>query len=137
MSSVAGKEEDEKPNDKPLFFLADSRKKLRNFPDEVKQVMGYALRRAQQGGRHRDAKVLKGFGGGGVLEIVDNYDGSTYRGVYTVKFADVVYLLDAFQKKSKKGTKTPKPDIDRIKARLKEAEKHYAEWRLSQQQGND
>lgn len=134
MSSVADGEEIDKPKDKPLFFIANSRKKLRHFPDEVKHVLGYALRQAQQGGKHQDAKVLKGFGGAGVLEIVEDYDGSTYRGVYTVRFADIVYLLDAFQKKSKKGIKTPKPDMDRIKARLKDAERHYTLWRRTQEQ---
>ncbi len=73
-----------------------------------------------------DAKALKGFGGGGVLEVVGNHDGDAYRAVYTVKFEGVVYVLHAFQKKSKKGAKTDKRDIDLIKSRLKIAEQHYA-----------
>ncbi|MGK7892773.1 MAG: type II toxin-antitoxin system RelE/ParE family toxin, partial [Xenococcus sp. (in: cyanobacteria)] len=70
---------------------------------------------------------LKGFGGAGVLEIVENYDGDTYRAVYTVKFGDLVYILHAFQKKSKKGIQTPKQDLDLIKKRLKEAEIDYVQ----------
>jgi phage-related protein len=80
---------------------------------------------AELGDKHPDAKPLKGFGGAGVLEVVENYDGDTYRAVYTVKFEGVVYVLDAFQKKSKKGSELPKVDLDRIKTRLKTAESHY------------
>jgi phage-related protein len=94
--------------------------------------MGFALYQAQKGGKPIAAKPLKGFGGAGVLEIVEDNRGSTFRGVYTVKFAGVVYVLDAFQKKSKKGAKTPKGTIDRIKKRLKVAEEHYEKWRLEQ-----
>jgi phage-related protein len=68
---------------------------------------------------------LKGFGGAGVLEVVENFDGDTYRAMYTVQFAGVVYVLDAFQKKSKKGKALPKLDLDRIKARLRMAQEHY------------
>ena len=78
-----------------------------------------------------------GFGGAGVLEIVEDDRGSTFRGVYTVKFAGAVYVLDAFQKKSKMGAKTPKEDIDRIKKRLQAAEEHYEQWRGSQQSRED
>ena len=117
---------------KPLFWIASSKDDLREFPEEVKDVMGFALYQAQEGGKHVDAKPLKGFGGAGVLEIIADDSGSTYRGVYTVKFAGAVYVLDAFQKKSKKGAKTPQQDIDRIKRRLKAAEEHYKKRRLSQ-----
>lgn len=123
----------EKLKPKQLLFVAGSQKDLQKFPDEVRQVMGYALWQAQQGGKHPSAKVLKGYGGAGVLEIVDDYDGDTYRGVYTVKFSNAVYLLDAFQKKSKKGSKTPPADINRIKTRLDAAEQHHKQWKLSQQ----
>lgn len=92
---------------------------LRKFPEEVRDEMGYALYLAQIGDKHPTAKPLKGFGSAGILEIVDNYDGDTYRTVYTVKLAGVVYVLHAFQKKSKKGIATPKKDIDLIKKRLK------------------
>ena len=87
--------------------------------------MGFALRTAQLGGKHRDARPLKGYGDAGVLEIVDNEDGGTYRGVYTVRFEGVVYVLHAFQKKSKKGIETPKSDLDLVTRRLKAAEEHY------------
>jgi phage-related protein len=76
------------------------------------------------------------FHGAGVLEVVDDDDGNTYRAVYTVKFAGVVYVLHAFQKKSKRGSKTPAEEIKKVKARLKEAQKHYAEW-AEKQQGED
>jgi phage-related protein len=117
---------------KPLFWVASSKDDLRAFPEDVKDMMGFALYQAQIGDKHVAAKPLKGFGGAGVLEIVENHEGNTFRAVYTVKFAKVVYVLDAFQKKSKKGAKTPKGDIDRIKRRLKAAEEHYTTWRLSQ-----
>lgn len=107
-----------KRRSEPPFLIATAPKTIR-----------FALYRAQKGGKHVSAKPLKGFGGAGVLEIVENHEGSTFRAVYTVKFAEVVYVLDAFQKKSKKGTKTPKGDIDRIKKRLKAAEQHYTLWR--------
>jgi phage-related protein len=113
-----------KPKKKPLHWIASSRRDLRAFPEEVKDVMGFALYQAQVGSKHESAKVLKGFQGAGVLEIVDDHDGDTYRGVYTVKFEGVVYVLDAFQKKAKKGAKTPQQDIEHTKNRLKAAERH-------------
>jgi phage-related protein len=122
---------------KPLFWIASSKDDLRAFPEEVKDVMGFALYQAQIGGKHVAAKPLKGFGGAAVLEIVADDRGSTFRGAYTVKFAGAVYVLDAFQKKSKKGAKTPKEDIDRIKKRLKAAEEHYEQWHVSQQSRED
>ena len=84
-----------------------------------------------------NAKPLKGFGGAGVLEIVEDNDGDTYRGVYTVKFAGVVYVLHAFQKKSTKGVSTPKHEIDLIKDRLKRAEEHYCDWCKERECGHD
>lgn len=111
--------------DKPLVWIGQTRKVLRDFPEDVRSVLGYAFRVAQQGGKHPDAKPLKGFGGAGVLEVVDDYDGDTYRAVYTVKFAGIVYALHAFQKKSKTGIATSKQDIALIKKNLKEAEAHY------------
>ena len=84
--------------------------------------MGYALYLAQQGEKHEDAKPLKGFGGAKILEVVEDYQSDTYRCVYTVKLESAVYVLHSFQKKSKKGISTPKPDIDLIKRRLKDAE---------------
>lgn len=113
---------------KPLFWMGSTRRDLKNFPDEVQDVMGHALDIAQQGKKHRDAKPLSGFGGAGVLEIVEDHAGDTYRAVYTVRFMGAVYALHAFQKKSKKGIETPKQEIDLIKSRLKKAEEHYADW---------
>lgn len=110
---------------KPLLWLGTSRKKLSAFPEEVKDVMGYALHLAQAGEKSPAAKPLKGFGGGGVLEIVDDHDGDTFRAVYTVRFADRVYVLHAFQKKAKSGIATPAKEIETIKTRLKKAEEHY------------
>jgi phage-related protein len=80
------------------------------------------------GGKHQDAKPLKGFDGAGVLEVVGHDDGDTFRAVYTVRLAGRVYVLDVFQKKSKSGIATPKLDIDRIKARLKWAEQEHKNW---------
>jgi phage-related protein len=121
----AGPTEEERA--KPVFGMGSSRKDLREFPDEVCQAMGFALWQAQLGRKHRDAKVLKGFGGAGVLEVVEDHDGDTYRAVYTVKFAGAVYVLHAFQKKAKKGIKTPVAEMDVIRLRLEAAEEHHAE----------
>ena len=113
---------------KPIRWVASSRRDLKKFPKAVRQTFGQALFDAQTGGKHPDAKPLKGFGGGGVLEVVEDHDGNTYRAVYTVKFAGVVYVLHAFQKKSKSGVRTPAEEIEKVKRRLKEAEQDYAEW---------
>ena len=110
---------------KPLDFIGSSREDLREFPDEVKQDIGYALFEAQKGQKSESAKPLKGFVGAGVLEIIERFDGDTYRAVYTVKFREVVYVLHCFQKKSKSGIKTPQQDIDLIARRLKAAEEDY------------
>lgn len=110
---------------KPVSWIASSYKDYRAFPDAVQDVMGYALFRAQQGAKHEDAKPLRGFGGAGVLEIVTDYDGDAFRAVYTVKFETVIYVLHAFQKKSKSGIKTPLEDIELIRRRLKVAEADY------------
>jgi phage-related protein len=108
--------------DTPLEFIGTSRDDLSEFPAEVKYGIGFALRTAQRGGKHPDAKPLKGFKGASVLEIVSDFDGNTFRAVYTVKIKGVIYVLHAFQKKSKKGIATPKAELDKIKRRLKEAE---------------
>ena len=109
-------------NVKPLVWIGGSRKDLSAFPEDVKDVMGYALHQAQAGDKSTAAKPLKGFGGAGVLEIVDDHDGDTFRAVYTVRFGDSVYVLHAFQKKSKRGAGTPRTEIETIKSRLKLAE---------------
>ena len=95
---------------------------LRDFPSVVQDHVGYALYVAQQGGRHRDTKTLSGFGGAGVVEIIKDYRGDTFRAVYTLRYQDAVYVLHAFQKKSKTGRETPRRDIELIKQRLREAE---------------
>ena len=110
---------------KPVVWIGSSLEELKEFPEEVQGEMGYALYLAQTGKKHISAKPLKGFGGAGVLEIVTNFDSDTYRAVYTVKLAGVVYVLHAFEKKSKRGIATPKQDIDLIKERLKKAKQHY------------
>jgi phage-related protein len=110
---------------KPVEWIGSSRNDLRKFPEEVQQMMGFALYRAQLGKKHPDAKPLKGFKGSGVLEVVEDFDGDTFRAVYTVKFEGIVYVLHAFQKKSKRGIATPKQDIELIEMRLKRAKEHY------------
>lgn len=115
----------EKPTPKPLRFIASSLNDLRGFPDSVRQEMGQALFEAQCGFEGTSAKALKGFGGRGVLELIERHDGDTYRAAYTVRLAGSVYLLHAFQKKAKKGIATPKKDIDLIKQRLKLAEEDH------------
>ncbi|MGI9183186.1 MAG: type II toxin-antitoxin system RelE/ParE family toxin [Longimicrobiaceae bacterium] len=116
-----------KPHSRPVVWVGNSLEELRDFPPAVQREIGFALRRAQDGDRHPDAKPLKGFGGASVLEIVENHDGDTCRAVYTVRFADAVYVLHVFQKKSKKKIATPKHELDLIRARLKEAERLHAE----------
>lgn len=107
---------------KPVIWIGSSRKDLRAFPDPVQDHMGYALYVAQCGGKHRDTKTLTGFGGAGVVEIIKDYRGDTFRTVYTLRYAGVVYVRHAFQKKSKTGRATPKRDIALVKHRLREAE---------------
>ena len=107
---------------KPLVWVGSSRKDLKSFPAEVQDVFGYALYVAQMGGKHPDAKPLKGFGGAGVLEVVEGHYGDTYRAVYTVTLKEAVYVLHAYQKKSATGIATRKQDIDLIERRLKQAQ---------------
>jgi phage-related protein len=112
---------------KQLEWISSSYKDLMELPPDVTSVMGYALYLAQLGEKHDNAKPLKGFKGAGVLEIVDDFQGDTYRAVYTVRFEFAVYVLHVFQKKSKSGIATPKQDIDLIEKRLKLAEQHHRE----------
>jgi phage-related protein len=100
---------------------------MRSFPAEVRLDIGYALYAAQKGETDPAAKPLKGFGGYTVMEIVAPFDGNTWRAVYTVRFRGVIYVLHAFQKKSKSGIATPKAEIDLIHQRLAAAERHYKE----------
>ena len=124
---------------KPLEWIASSRKDLQAMPDEVQDKVGYALFQAQLGEKHDDVKPLKGFRGAGVLEVVDDFDGDTYRAIYTVRFESAVYVLHVFQKKSKSGIATPKQDIELVEKRLKVAQEHHqttygsqsrSEWRF-------
>ena len=118
-----------KQKEKPLAWLGSSKKDLMDLPVGVRKFFGHALDFAQRGEQHDAAKVLKGFGGAGVLEIVDNDQDGTYRVVYAVKFKEAVFVLHVFQKKSKRGIATPKPDMDIIRERLKVAEKLSQEMR--------
>jgi phage-related protein len=111
---------------KPLFFVGSSREELRSLSEDVKDLFGYALYLAQMGEMHIRSKPLRGFGGAGVLEVVDHDEGGTYRAVYTVRLAGAVYVLHVFQKKSRSGIATPRQDIDLIRARLRQAEEHHA-----------
>lgn len=109
---------------KPLHWVGSAKKDYLEFPDEVQNDMGYALGLAQINAKHPKTKPWKGEGPG-VFEIVEDYRGDTYRSVYTVRFVGVVYVLHAFQKKSKTGIKTPQPDINLIAERLKRAQVDY------------
>jgi phage-related protein len=107
---------------KPLRWVASSKKDLMVMPEEVRDVFGFALHLAQAGQKHPDAKPLKGFGGAGVLEVIDDFQGDTYRAVYTVRIASEVFVLHCFQKKSTQGIATPKHEVELIKSRLKAVE---------------
>jgi phage-related protein len=110
---------------KPLTWVGSSKRDYIRFPDQVQDDMGYALFVAQMGERPKNAKPLKGFKGAGVLEMVEDYDGDTFRAVYTVRFAQRLYVLHAFQKKSKRGIETPKREIRLVEQRLRAAEEDY------------
>ena len=116
-------------NEKPLKWIGGSHKDLMTLPADVRRFFGFALSLAQAGDKHDAAKVLHGFGGAGVLEVVDDDLGGTYRAVYTVKFAEAVFVLHCFQKKSKRGIATPKEDMDIILTRLKIAQAYIKELR--------
>src|SRR5439155_27108513 len=121
---------------KPVKWVGSSRRDIRRLPKGVRLVFGQAIFDAQTGKKHPDAEPLKGFGGSGVLEVVADDRGSTYRAVYTVRFASLLYVLHVFQKKSKTGAKTPLEALEVIKRRLKEAAKDYAEH-LEKWQGQE
>jgi phage-related protein len=99
------------------------------LPTAVQKFIGFALHFAQHGGQHPASKVLKGFGGAGVLEVVENDAGGTYRAVYTVRFEEAVFVLHCFQKKSKRGIATPMEDMDVVRALLRVAEAVAKEMR--------
>ncbi|MCX5659332.1 MAG: type II toxin-antitoxin system RelE/ParE family toxin [Planctomycetota bacterium] len=115
----------DKQKEKPVRWIASSREDLREFPVGVRREVGFALSFAQHGEKHPSAKPLKGYKGAGVLEIVEDHGGDTYRAVYTVRFAKAVYVLHAFKKKSTSGIKTPQHELDLIKKRSKVAEADY------------
>lgn len=115
--------------EKPLEWIASSYKDLMALPPDVRRRFGYALSLAQVGDRDDSAKVLKGFGGDGVLEVVEDNRGGTYRAVYTVKFVEAVFVPHCFQKKSKSGIATPKVDMDIVRTRLRVAEAMAQELR--------
>lgn len=104
---------------RPLYWRGTAKADFMAFPSAVQRDMGFALFLAQMGERHpTDAKTLKGFAGGTVIEIKERHDGNAFRAVYTVRFADAVYVLHAFQKKSRQGIATPPQEIERVRQRL-------------------
>jgi phage-related protein len=113
---------------KPVRWVASSKEDLSAFPSDVKARVGGALWDAQIGLKSPAAKPLKGFGDAGVLEVVVDFDGNTSRTVYTVRFSKAVYVLHAFQKKSRRATATPKSELDLIGARLSRARQDYETW---------
>jgi phage-related protein len=119
---------------KELEWIASSKRDLMEFPSAVRKDMGHALYIAQQGGKHKDAKPLAGFGGASILEVVQSDAKGTFRAMYTVQFDEVVYVLHAFQKKSKAGIKTPKQEMDLVEKRLVAAQQLHKE-RLAKKRG--
>jgi phage-related protein len=111
---------------RPLLWIASSKRDYGGFPARVQDTLGFELFLAQTGQHPPSAKPLKGLGGG-TVELVEDFDGDTYRAVYTVRFGQAVYVLHAFKKKSKQGSKTPQSDIDLVKRRLKDAERDHAQ----------
>lgn len=110
---------------KPVFFIGSSKEDIKNFPEEVRKEIGFALYLAESGDRAINAVPLAGFGNAMVPDIVVSHQGDAYRAVYTVQFKHAVYVLHAFMKKSKKGIATPKRDMELVKRRLKAAEAHH------------
>jgi phage-related protein len=123
--------------EKPLHWVARSRKELMALPSRVQGHVALALRLAQQGGRHESAKALKGFGDARVLEVVVDDKGGTYRAVYTVRFDVAVFVLHAFQKKSKRGIQTPGEVMRLIGQRLKTAAQAARELQNAQAEDQD
>ena len=121
----------------PVEWIGSSRRDLKAFPRAVQRDIGQALFAAQCGEEYPSVKALKGFGGRTVLEIVAPFDSNAYRAIYTVRFAGVVYVLHAFQKKSTKGIATPQREIDRIRRRLAAAEQHHKERRKAHGEKDD
>lgn len=118
------------PQVKPLYWVGSSKKDLLALPEAVVHVFGYALYLAQTGKKHDQAKPMRGFGSAGALEIIEDWEGNTYRAVYTVRFVESVFVLHVFQKKSKRGIATPKRELDLIRERWKAAEQMARELGL-------
>lgn len=118
----------DEPPPKPLAWIGSSRKDYAEFPAAVRKSVGYALYLAQIGEKSPHAKPLAGFGGAGVLEIVESFDGDAYRAVYTLKFAGRVYALHVFQKKSRQGIATPRQEMNIVRARLTQAQAEHEAW---------
>ena len=114
---------------KPVIWIGSSRADLRALPEQVRRDIGQALYTAQQGETDPSAKALKGFGGARVMEIVERYRTDAYRAVYTAHFESAIYVLHVFQKKSKQGAATPRSDVELIRRRYAEAERHHREGR--------
>src|ERR1035437_469020 len=110
--------------EQPLYWVGSSKRDLLAFPEAVKDGIGTALSVAQFGGKHPAAKP-RSAEGPGVLEVMERHEGDTYRAVYTVRFSRAVYVLHCFQKKSHKGTQTPKPDVELVSQRLRLARQDY------------
>jgi phage-related protein len=122
---------------KSVVWVGSSREDLKRFPAEVQDVMGYALYLAQMGMKHPDAKPLRGFGGAGVLQVADDFQGDTYRAVYTVRLAGRVYVLHAFQKKARSGIKTARHDIELIRERYRQAQDIHRELDMGMQETHE
>lgn len=123
-----------KPTLKPVGWIGSSKKDLKKFPDIIQDSLGDAIQEAQYGRKPLWAKPLSGFRGAGVLEIIDNHDGDTYRAVYTVRFPEIIYVLHAFQKKSRHGIETPRQETELVRIRLRAAETAHQEWLAAQEQ---
>jgi phage-related protein len=132
---MAKKPEPENPNPqpKPVRWVGSSKDDLSAFPLDVKRRVGGALYEAQTGGKATYAKVMKGYKGAKVLEIVDDFNTDTFRAVYTVSYPEFVFVLHAFEKKSKSGIATPKADLKKIETRLKRAREEYEQWQTENQ----
>jgi phage-related protein len=121
-----------KQSRKPVKWVGSVKRDLDAMPEDLKDIFGHAIDLAQAGGKHPDAKALTGFGSAGVLEVVEDHQGDTYRAVYTVRFAGWVYVLHCFQKKSRRGGQTQKKDMDLIYTRLKAAKQDFEAWQAQQ-----
>lgn len=110
---------------KDAYFLGSSLSEIRSFPKDVRQEIGFAIETAQLGGKAINVVPLVGFKGAGVLEVISDCDGDTFRAVYTVRFRETVYVLHAFKKKSTRGIATPRKEMNLVRSRLRDAQAHY------------